>query len=494
MSELLEICEVGKIRQIRKNIAIVEGLTQCFVGEVLSITRLVKGMVISFVKDEISLLLLGSIEEVKVGIPVYSKRELFAIPVGDFFIGRVINALAEPIDNKGVLTDKIIPKEERYPIFRQPPGILEREPINQALETGVLAIDTVIPIGRGQRELIIGDRMTGKTTIAIDTIINQRGKNVICIYCCIGRSQALLDRFIQVLKDNNALEYTIVVAASAANSSGEQYISAYTAATIGEYFMYKGQDVLVVFDDLTKHAWSYRQISLLLERFPGRDAYPGDIFYIHSQLIERAGKLNKKFSGGSMTFLPIVDTLQGDFTGYLPSNLISMTDGQIYLNSSIFNEGTKPAIDLGLSVSRIGSKVQCSVLRELSAKLRLQWTQYYQLLKTSRFRTELSVEAQILLKRGAALNQLFKQEKEEVYSLKKEILLLAALDLKMLDNCSELEIKQIKDNIEEFFNHNFPDILEGLVKAESFTADLKLQLHNGLKRFFEYQKKANPKV
>jgi len=418
----LQLKEIGKIKEVKKSIAKIVGLNRCMIGQLLDITANVKGLIVGFAEGEIIIFLLGRIEEAKVGMAVHSDMKPFTIPVGERFLGRIVNALTEPIDGKGpvsggpqrvavYLDKKAFPEapKQRYPVFRAAPSVLERVPIDSALETGNLIIDAMIPVGKGQRQLIVGDRMTGKTTLGIDAIINQIGKNVICIYCCIGRSYASIQKVVETLKINNALEYTIVVVAHATSSSGEQYICPYTACTLGEYFMEHGQDVFVVFDDMTKHAWAYRQLSLLMERPPGRNAYPGDIFYVQSQLIERAGRYSPEFGGGSMTFFPIVDTIQGDVTGYIPSNLISMTDGQIYLDTTLFKSGVRPAIDMGLSVSRIGSKVQSPAIKELSDMLRLEYLQHNELLKVTRFKANVSQNVSKRLRYGEVLVQLFSQ-------------------------------------------------------------------------------------
>jgi F-type H+/Na+-transporting ATPase subunit alpha len=500
--EAIQIREVGTIKEIKKSIAKIEGLYRCMTGQLLQITQNSKGLVIGYAEGEIVVFLLGKIEEVKVGISVYSNMEPFTIPVGNGFLGRIVNALTEPLDGKGAISsskggpDTLGGEEEkkqftvgtqqdtRYPIFRKAPGVLERIPIRETLETGILIIDATIPIGKGQRELIVGDRMTGKTAICVDTILNQKDKDVICIYCCIGRSFSSLQKVVETLKVNNALEYTIIVIAHAASPSGEQYLVPYTACTLGEYFMDQGKDVLVVFDDLTKHAWAYRQLSLLLERPPGRDAYPGDIFYLQSQLMERAGKYSPEFNGGSMTFLPIVDTLQGDVTGYIPSNLISMTDGQIYLNTTLFNTGFKPAIDLGLSVSRIGNKVQCAAMKELSGMLRLDFVRYNELLKITRFKTSVSEDINQRLKDGEVLFQLFTQENNKPYSTEEQLIFLYALKRKVLGAISYEDVDFFKYNIFKFVKNEYPEIIEELSKKEDLTPEIRNLLDECFIAFF----------
>jgi len=485
----LNIREVGKIREIKKSIARITGLAHVMNGQLVEMSSATRGIVMGFQRDEISVFLLGNIEDIRVGDPVYSEMQPFTIPVGKGFLGRVVNALAEPIDGKGEIggtknSPSLDQAMERYPVFRSAPGVLEREPLNEALEMGTLVIDSTIPIGKGQRELVIGDRMIGKTSLCIDAILNQKGKDVICIYCCIGRSFVNLQKVVETLKLNGALEYTIVVEAHAASSSGEQYLCPYTACTLGEYFMDRGQDVLVVFDDLTKHAWAYRQLSLLLERSLGREAYPGDIFYIHSQLMERAGKYSEEFKGGSMTFLPIVDTLQGNVTGFIPSNLISMTDGQIYLDVDLFNSGIKPAVDLGLSVSRIGNKVQSPAIRELSKTLRLDYVRYRDLLKITRFQSNISSDVVSRIQQGEVIGKLFGQENTKPYALTEEIILLYALKRQILTAVAEEEFNRFKQDIFKFIQKGHPELIAELEISKTLTSAMKKQLDECFVMFF----------
>jgi len=477
---VVQIREVGRIKEIKKSVAKVTGLSNCMNGQLLDITAGTKGMIMGFTEEEALILILGKVEKAKVGDNVYSRMEEFKIPVGEGFLGRVVNALAEVVDGKGP-----IEAAECYPLFRDAPGVLERVPLTEVFQTGTLIIDATIPIGKGQRELIIGDRMIGKSSICVDAIINQKDKDVICIYCSIGRSQGSLEKIVERLKDNGAIGYTIIVSASASSAVGEQYLAPYTACALGEYFMHNGRDVFAVFDDLTKHAWAYRQISLLLERSPGRDAYPGDIFYLHSQLMERAGKLNPELKNGSMTFFPVVDTLQGDITGYIPSNLVSMTDGQIYLNAALFSSGFKPAIDLGLSVSRIGNKVQCPAMRELSSMLRLEYVQYLDLMSVTRFKAGVSDEVSQRLKHGEVITELFIQEKAHPRSLEEELILLYALRRNILEALSKPEIEYFKKNILQFAKENYPVMIESLLNEQKLTPEIIKMLDDCLIAFFK---------
>lgn len=402
---LLDIKDTGLVQESKNGIVVVSGLTNCFFGQEVIFGNEVRGMVIGFSQHFVYCIVFCREDSVAVGSIASSSLKRLEVPVGDVFMGRVVNSLGLAQDGKYA----VVPADY-YPVFRSAPGIMDRVPLYKPLETGIKIIDLAIPIGKGQRELIIGDRQIGKSSIAIDAIINQRGKDVVCIYCWIGGARSALKKHLYTLGRSGALEYTCVISAGADSSAAEQYLAPYTAAALGEYFMDKGRDVLVVFDDLTKHAWIYRQISLLLERSPGREAYPGDIFYLHSQLLERAACMKDELGGGSMTFLPIVETLQGDISGYIQTNLVSITDGQIYLSSSLFRQGFKPAIDVGLSVSRIGSKVQDPGIKEVSSGLRLEYAKYRELLRLTKLRTRMSSEAEEKMLRGAVLTKLLTQQ------------------------------------------------------------------------------------
>jgi len=479
--ETLHIHEVGQIKEIRSCVAKITGISHCINGGLLEITPKTKAMILGFVKDEASVLLLGATDDVKVGDKVYSKQQAFNVRVGPGYVGRIVNALAEPMDAKR----EQIACDGEYFLFREAPSLLQRVPLTEALETGILIIDSCIPIGKGQRELIVGDRMLGKSSICTDAIINQKGKDVICIYCCIGRSYSTLERIVQTLKKHQALDYSIIVSATASSSVGEQYLAPYMACTLGEYFMDKGRDVLVIFDDLSKHAWAYRQISLLLERSPGRDAYPGDVFYLHSQLMERAGRYSPEFGSGTMTFLPIVETIQGDITGYIPSNLVSMTDGQIYLNQVLFSTGIKPAVDLGLSVSRIGNKVQCLAMRQLSGMLRLEYIQYQESLKIAKLKTGASDEFTQRLRRGEAITQIFKQRKDRPYTLLEELFLLYALRNNFLDVLTPLQVEDFILNINDFAQEKYPLLIDGLLTHKALTPEITQAMYDCLAAFFK---------
>jgi len=481
--EPFEIKETGKIEEIKKGIVKISGLPSCIYGQWIEVEDKTKGMIIGFDNQKVLGLILGEETSIDIGDRVWAREEIFKVAVGEVFLGRLINPLGEAIDGKV----KILSDQAR-PVFSEAAAIIDRIPLTEAIYMGIKIIDTTIPIGKGQRELIIGDRVSGKTTLAIDTIINQKEQNVICIYCWIGGSFSSLMRIIKILQEKSALDYSIVVAAPASYPASQQYLAPYVAATLGEYFMYQGRDVLVAFDDLTKHAWVWRQLSLLLERPPGREAYPGDIFYIHSQLMERAGRLSPQRGGGSMTFLPIVETQQGDVTGYIPSNLVSMTDGQIYLSTSLFQEGFKPAIDLGLSVSRIGSKVQCDAMREVSSTLRLDYAQYRELQRLSRLKTKVSDEVGEKLRRGEVLRRLFIQPAHHLVSWQEEIILFYAFQRNILDMLPEAGLEEFKSRVYDYITKNHPQILKDITQEKSLTRGIRSHLDGIFLEFLKAEK------
>lgn len=476
-----EVREIGQIQSVRKFVVIATGLPSCMNGQIVEFANGILGLVMGFNEEKVQILVLGDASSLRAGEEVYNKGRSLDLPVSKALVGRIVNALCEPQDDLG-----LIKAEEHYPVFREAPGVMDRVPVKKTLETGTLLLDAIIPIAKGQRQLLIGDRLTGKTTVALDAILNQKGKEVICIYCCIGKPYSSLVKILDILRDKQAMEYTVVVSGIASLSVGEQYLAPYTACLIGEYFMYSGKDVYVIFDDLTKHAWVYRQISLLLERAPGREAYPGDIFYIHSQLMERAGYLKPELGGGSMTFFPIVDILQGDVTGYIPTNLISMTDGQLYFSTALFYKGFKPAIDFGLSVSRIGNKAQWPAMKELSKTLRLDYLQYRELLQMTQLRsTGLSKEAETKLKRGEAINQLIIQDKNDPISIEKQIIYLFALNKGLLDNLSAAQIRQFRAEILAFIEERNAGFSAQVRKTQQLTPEIKEKINKSLEEYIK---------
>jgi F-type H+-transporting ATPase subunit alpha len=476
-----EVREAGEILAVRKFIVIAKGLPSCMNGQIVEFANGAAGLVMGFTEEKVQILVLGDAVAIRAGEEVYNKGQSLIFPASEAFIGRVVNGLCQPQDNLGPIN-----AQEFYPVFRVAPGVMERAPVKETLETGTLILDAIIPIAKGQRQLIIGDRITGKTSVCLDAILNQKSKDVICIYCCIGKPYSALVKVLDILKDKDALAYTIVVSGIASLSTGEQYLAPYTACMLGEYFMNRGKDVLVIFDDLTKHAWIYRQISLLLERAPGREAYPGDIFYIHSQLMERAGYLKAELGSGSMTFLPIVEILQGDVTGYISTNIISMTDGQLYFSTPLFNKGFKPAIDFGLSVSRIGNKAQWPAMKELSKSLRLEYLQYKELLQMTQLRTTgLSKEAESRLKRGEVINQLIIQDKNRPVSIEEQVLYLFALQRGFLNNLSVSQLKRFKSEISAFIEKLFPEYFLQLRQSQELSDSIKEKLEAGLKEYMK---------
>lgn len=476
-----EVREIGIVKSVREFIVIANDLPSCINGQIVEFEKGVRGLVMGFIGDDVQILVLGAKTSIRAGDKVYSKGKGLTLPVGEKFLGRLVNSLCEPLDDKGP-----IESNEDFPVFRMAPGVMERVPVDKTLETGTKILDIAIPIAKGQRQLLIGDRLTGKSSVALDAVLNQKGKDVICIYACIGKTYYNLLKVLSLFKERAALPYTIVVSGIASTSAAEQYLAPYTACMLGEYFMNKGKDVFVVFDDLTKHAWIYRQISLLLERAPGREAYPGDIFYIHSQLVERAGYLSPELGGGSMTFFPIVEILQGDVTGFIPTNLISMTDGQVYFSSALFNKGFKPAIDMGLSVSRIGNKAQWPAMKELCKSLRLDYLQYLDLVKMTQLRaTGLSKDAEARLRRGEAITNILVQGKHKPVPIEEQVVYLHALSKEILNSLSAAQIDQFKIEFFTRLKEWHPEVIEEIRTTQEFSDQNKAKLDECLKKYFQ---------
>lgn len=437
--------EVGTVTEVKDGVVILDGLDEVSYGELIQFEQKKIGFVIDIDEFSVGTIILGDYLSIKAGDRAKGLEYTLSIPVSEALLGRVVDPLGNPLDS----TAKIAAKEF-YPVEKVAPGVVRRIPVSLPIQTGIKAIDALIPIGRGQRELIIGDRGTGKTTLAIDTILNQKNENVICIYCAIGQKNSKVAAIMDLLKKYEASEYTILLSSSSSDSAAMQYLAPYSACAIGEYFMDKGKDVLVIYDDLTKHAWAYREISLILRRPAGREAYPGDIFYLHSRLLERACRLNKKYGGGSLTALPIIETLEGDLSSYIPTNVISITDGQIYLETDLFNAGVRPAINVGLSVSRVGTNAQTKAIKSVSGKLKLDLAQYREMAAFSQFESELDEETKKFLNRGARITQVLKQKKNQPYSLAQEVLVIWAasngyLDGLPLDRVEGFEAKLLSD-------------------------------------------------
>ena len=476
-----EIREVGRVTSVKQFIVLATGLSSCINGQTVEFEKGMKGFVMGFSGEKTQILVLGSPKGIRAGDEVYNRGASFLLPAGKAFMGRVVNALCEPQDGMGPIAS-----DQMRTVFQEAPAVLDREQLGTTLETGTLALDAGIPIARGQRQLIIGDRGTGKTTVAVDAILSQKGKDVVCIYCCIGKPYSSLVKLLSLFHEREAMPYTIVLSAVASTSPGEQFMAPYTASMLGEYFMHQGKDVLVVFDDLTKHAWVYRQISLLLERPPGREAYPGDIFYIHSQLLERAARMTKELKGGTMTFLPIIEILQGDVTGYVPTNLISITDGQVYFSTALYNKGVRPPIDFGLSVSRIGNKGQWPAMKDVSKMLRLEYLQYQELLQMTQLRSGgISKESEQKLKRGEALSHLLTQYKHRPITVPEQVFCLMALSGGLLDGLPGEDVKKYRGEIEAFVGKEAPELLKELFASKKLTEAAKEKFQRIIQHYFQ---------
>lgn len=446
--------EEGTVLTVGDGIATVKGLAKATYGEILIFSSGVRGMVQDLRPNEVGCILFGSDEKISEGSTVRRTGKTAGIPVGDAFIGRVVNALGVPVDGKGDISSK-----EYRPIEHPAPGIIDRQPVDTPLETGILAIDSMFPIGRGQRELIIGDRQTGKTAIAVDTILNQKGKNVICIYVAIGQKASSVAQLVQNLRVHGAMDYTVIVNVPASDSAPMQYIAPYVGCAIGEYFMEDGRDVLIVYDDLSKHAIAYRSLSLLLERSPGREAYPGDVFYLHSRLLERSAHLNKKRGGGSMTALPIVETQAGDVSAYIPTNIISITDGQIFLEKDLFFAGQRPAVNVGLSVSRVGGDAQTKAMKKAAGTIRLDLAQYREMKVFTQFASDLDETTKKQLTYGQGLMQILRQEQYHPYSQAEQVIMLAVVLRHLLQEVEVSEVKRIMTELLGYFNEKHSEIV-----------------------------------
>lgn len=431
--------EVGIVQEIRDGIVLATGLDHAGFGEVVEFTSGAKGYIIDLTEEFVGIVVLGDYLAIKSGEEIKALNYTLSVPVSNKMVGRVVNPLGVAIDG-----GEAIVSEKMNPVEKVAPSVVYRKPVNVPLQTGIKSIDALFPIGRGQRELIIGDRGTGKTTIAIDTIINQKGQNVICIYCGIGQKNAKMAIVNELLRKQGALEYTVVVSASASDPASLQYLAPYSASAIAEFFMAQGKDVLVVYDDLSKHAWAYRQVSLILRRPAGREAYPGDIFYLHSRLLERACRVDEKYGGGSITALPIIETLEGDVSAYIPTNVISITDGQIFLETDLFNAGIRPAINIGISVSRVGGNAQTKAMKQVAGKLKLELAQYREMAAFSQFESDLDEDTKKLLDRGAKVTQLMKQDKNKPYKLGEELIVLWAANKGFLATVSPQKVTEFE--------------------------------------------------
>jgi F-type H+-transporting ATPase subunit alpha len=474
----ISVDEIGTVISLGDGIARVHGLDKVMAGELLSFPRNVAGIAMNLEEDQVGAVLLGDYTEIKEGDEVKRTGRIMSVPVGDAMVGRVVNALGQPIDDRGPINTK-----QFIPVERLAPGVIDRQPVREPMATGLKAIDSMIPVGRGQRELIIGDRQTGKTAVALDTIINSKGNNLICIYCAIGQKRSSIAQVVKTLSDFGAMDYTIVVAASASEPAPMQYIAPYAACAIGEYFRDNGKHALVIYDDLSKHAASYREISLLLRRPPGREAYPGDVFYLHSRLLERAAKMSDKLGGGSLTALPIIETQAGDVSAYIPTNVISITDGQIYLETDLFNSGIRPAVNVGLSVSRVGGAAQIKAMRQVAGTLKLELAQYRELAAFAQFGSDLDKATQAQLNRGARLVEILKQPQYQPLPFAKQIAIIFAGTAGVLD---DLPVEQIREFEVEFYQYvetMNPGILKTIAEKKALDDGIKADLTRVLGEF-----------
>ncbi|HWY55523.1 MAG TPA: F0F1 ATP synthase subunit alpha [Terriglobales bacterium] len=472
----IAVDEVGTVISLGDGIARVYGLDKVMAGELLAFPHDVAGIAMNLEEDQVGVVLLGEYTEIKEGDEVKRTGRIMSVPVGDALIGRVVNSLGQPIDDKGpIATDKFIALE------RLAPGVIDRQPVREPMATGLKAIDSMIPIGRGQRELIIGDRQTGKTAVALDTIINNKGNNLVCIYNAVGQKRSSIAQVVKILTDYGAMDYTIVVAASASEPAPMQYISPYAACAMGEYFRDNGKHALVIYDDLSKHAASYREISLLLRRPPGREAYPGDVFYLHSRLLERASKMSDKKGGGSLTALPIIETQAGDVSAYIPTNVISITDGQIFLETDLFNSGVRPAVNVGISVSRVGGSAQIKAMRQVAGSMKLDLAQYRELAAFAQFGSDLDKATQNQLNRGQRLVEILKQKQFSPLPFSKQILIIYAGTNGFLDDLPVDQVRDFEAELYKYVDTTNPGILRTIMEKKILDDNLKAELNKTIK-------------
>ncbi len=467
----IAVDEIGTVISLGDGIARVHGLDKVMAGELLSFPHGVAGIAMNLEEAQVGVVLLGEYTEIKEGDEVKRTGRIASVPVGEALVGRVVNALGEPIDDKGPIA-----ADAYNPVERIAPGVIDRRPVREPMATGLKAIDAMIPIGRGQRELIIGDRQTGKTAIVLDTIINNKGGDLICIYCAIGQKRSSIAQVVKILQDKGAMDYTIVVAASASEPAPMQYLAPYAACAMGEFFRDKGKHALTIYDDLSKHAASYREISLLLRRPPGREAYPGDVFYLHSRLLERAAKLNDKNGGGSLTSLPVIETQAGDVSAYIPTNVISITDGQIYLETDLFNSGIRPAVNVGLSVSRVGGSAQIKAMRQVAGTLKLELAQYRELAAFAQFGSDLDKATQAQLNRGQRLVEILKQEQYAPLPFSKQILIIFGGTNGFLDDLPAEQCREFEKALYTYVDTMNPGLLKQIEEKKVLDDELKADM------------------
>ena len=476
----VDVAEIGAVVSVGDGIARVQGVDKAMSGEMLEFPNGLFGIALNLEEDSVGVVLLGEFDKLKQGDQVKRTGRIISVPVGDAMLGRVVNALGQPVDGKGPIATS-----EFAPIERQAPGVTDRYPVREPLQTGIKAIDAMIPIGRGQRELVIGDRQTGKTAVCIDAIINQKGKDVICIYSAIGQKQSTIAQVVRILEEAGAMEYTIVVAAGASDPAPLLYISPYAACAMGEYFRDSGRHALCVYDDLSKHAQAYREISLLLRRPPGREAYPGDVFYLHSRLLERAAKMKKELGGGSLTALPIIETQAGDLSAYIPTNVISITDGQIFLESDLFHQGVRPAINVGNSVSRVGGSAQVKAMRQVAGSLRLDLAQYRELAAFAQFGSDLDKATLNQLNRGRRLVEVLKQPQYQPLAIEKQVIIIYAATNGFLDSVAVEQVRAYETDLYQFLDTRRAQLLSSLAEKKQIDDQIKTDLTQTLKEFGE---------
>jgi len=473
--------EVGSVISVGDGIARIHGLEKVMAGEMLAFPHSVFGIALNLEEDQVGAVLLGEYTKIKEGDTVKRTNTIMSVPVGDGLVGRVVNPLGEPVDGKGPVA-----ATQRSPLERLAPGVIDRQPVREPLQTGIKAIDSMIPIGRGQRELIIGDRQTGKTAIILDTIINQKGGDLICIYCAIGQKRSTIAQVVKILTDAGAMDYTIVVASSATEPATVQYIAPYAACAMGEYFRDSKRHAVCFYDDLSKHAQAYREISLLLRRPPGREAFPGDVFYLHSRLLERAAKLNDKLGGGSLTALPVIETQAGDVSAYIPTNVISITDGQIYLESDLFNAGIRPAINAGISVSRVGGNAQIKAMRQVAGSLRLDMAQYRDLAAFAQFGTEqLDKVTQAQIVRGQRLTEVLKQGQFAPLPVEKQVFIIFAGTGGAMDSIAIGDCGRFERELLEFVDMNYSGLMKRIAEKKAFDDALRSEAKQAIDAFKE---------
>ena len=478
--------KIGMVTEVGDGVAKISGLSDAMASEMLEFPGGVYGVALNLEEGSVGAMILGDYTGIKEGDTVKSTGKILSVPVGEMMVGRVVSPLGQAIDGKGEIVS-----ETFYPVEKIAPGVITRKSVSVPVQTGIKAIDAVIPVGRGQRELIIGDRQTGKTAVAIDTIINQKGQDLICIYVAIGQKESKISRIVAELEKNGAMEHTIIVVAGASDPAALSFISPYAGCAMGEYFLDKGKDVLIIYDDLSKHAWSYRQISLILRRPPGREAYPGDIFYLHSRLLERSARLNENYGGGSITALPIIETQAGDVSAYIPTNVISITDGQIYLETDLFYKGIRPALNVGLSVSRVGSAAQTKAMKKVAGKLRLDLAQFRELEAFAQFGSDLDENTRRQIERGRRTVEILKQDQYEPMPMEQQVAILYALTNGFVDDVVVEKVKIWENDFQKYMKSSGKEVLTLIAEKKELSEEVVVSLEKVIKEFKEVYQNGN---